>query len=126
MENPNPDQTTEKAKQQDNIELLSPIVWDGDIIPPIVASSQKNKVLVTLWYMKKEAYATSTIEAIGKSLRHLKRNSNLENPENVKGYIAQKFCSNLATLLLRSRFSAVNPFNRVWSCLFFLVDSPCH
>jgi hypothetical protein len=31
--------------------------WDGYIIPHIVAASQTNKVFVTLWHMKKEAYA---------------------------------------------------------------------
>jgi len=43
--------------------------------------------------MKKEAYANSTIEATGKRLRHLERNCNLENPENVKAFIAQKNCT---------------------------------
>ncbi|MCW4002043.1 MAG: hypothetical protein NWE97_02500 [Candidatus Bathyarchaeota archaeon] len=43
--------------------------------------------------MKKEAYANSTIEATGKRLRHLKRNCNLENPENVKAFVAQKNCT---------------------------------
>ena len=43
--------------------------------------------------MKKEAYAESTIEAVGKRLRHLERNCNFENSENVKAYIAQKTCS---------------------------------
>ena len=44
--------------------------------------------------MKKEAYAESTIEYTGKRLRHLKRNCNLENPEDVKAFIAQKNCTN--------------------------------
>ena len=43
--------------------------------------------------MKKEAYADSTITYTGKRLRHLERNSNLENPENVKAFIAQKNCT---------------------------------
>lgn len=43
--------------------------------------------------MKKEAYADSTIEAAGKSLRHLARNCNLANSESAKGFIAQKNCS---------------------------------
>ncbi|NIR87478.1 hypothetical protein GWO13_07930, partial [Candidatus Bathyarchaeota archaeon] len=42
--------------------------------------------------MKKNAYADSTIEYTGKRLRHLAKNSNLENPENVKAFIAQKKC----------------------------------
>ena len=44
--------------------------------------------------MKKNAYADSTIEATGKRLRHLMRNCNLDNPESVKGFVANKICSN--------------------------------
>jgi integrase len=43
--------------------------------------------------MKKEAYADSTIEYTGKRLRHLASHSNLENPEDVKAFIAQKNCT---------------------------------
>jgi len=44
--------------------------------------------------MKKEAYADTTIKATTKRLRYLQRNCNLQNPENVKTYIANKQCSN--------------------------------
>ncbi|GEM_PF-6457920 len=44
--------------------------------------------------MKKNAYADTTIKATGKRLKHLERNCNLENPEQVKGFIANKQCSN--------------------------------
>ena len=44
--------------------------------------------------MKKNGYADTTIEATGKRLRHLQRNCNLNKPEEVKGYIANKQCSN--------------------------------
>ena len=47
-----------------------------------------------LWYMKKNGYADSTIKATGKRLRSLERNCNLANPEEVKGYIANKQCGN--------------------------------
>ena len=43
--------------------------------------------------MKKEAYAESTIIYTGKRLRHLASHSNLENPEDVKAFIAQKNCT---------------------------------
>jgi integrase len=43
--------------------------------------------------MKKEGYCESTIEAVGRRLRHLKRNSDLGNPENIKIFVAQKNCS---------------------------------
>jgi len=41
-------------------------------------------VFETLWYLKKEAYADSTIKAVNKRLKHLDRHSNLDDPENVK------------------------------------------
>jgi integrase len=44
--------------------------------------------------MKKNAYADTTIKATGKRLKHLKRNCNLNNPEQVKGFIATKQCRN--------------------------------
>ncbi|UCC27490.1 MAG: hypothetical protein JSW29_05285, partial [Candidatus Bathyarchaeota archaeon] len=44
--------------------------------------------------MKKNAYADSTIKATGKRLRHLERNCNMRDPEDVKGYIATKQVSN--------------------------------
>lgn len=44
--------------------------------------------------MKKNAFADTTIEATGKRLRHLQKNCNLKKPEEVKGYIANKQCSN--------------------------------
>ncbi len=44
--------------------------------------------------MKKNGYADTTIKATGKRLRHLQKNCNLQNPEQVKGYIANKQCSN--------------------------------
>jgi len=44
--------------------------------------------------MKKNGYADTTIEATGKRLRHLQKHCNLKEPEEVKGYIANKQCSN--------------------------------
>jgi hypothetical protein len=44
--------------------------------------------------MKKNAYADTTIKATGKRLKHLKRNCDLNNPEEIKGFIANKQCSN--------------------------------
>jgi len=44
--------------------------------------------------MKKNGYADTTIKATGKRLRSLQRNCNLKDPEDVKGYIANKKCSN--------------------------------
>jgi integrase len=44
--------------------------------------------------MKKNGYSESTIEATGKRLRNLERNSDLSDPESVKGYVANKECTN--------------------------------
>ena len=46
-----------------------------------------------LW-MKKEAYEPSTIESTAKRLKHLMRNCNFQDPENVKTYVAEKQCGN--------------------------------
>ena len=43
--------------------------------------------------MKKEAYAESTIKAVGKRLTQLSKYCLLEIPELVKGFVAQKGCS---------------------------------
>ena len=57
------------------------------------SQSDMNIVNVMLW-MRKNAYADTTIKATGKRLRSLQRNCNLKDPENVKGYIANKKCTN--------------------------------
>jgi integrase/recombinase XerD len=44
--------------------------------------------------MKKEAYAESTINAVRKRLLYLAKNCLLDQPEVVKGFVAEKECSN--------------------------------
>ena len=46
-----------------------------------------------LW-MKRNAYANTTIKATGKRLKHLQKNTNLTKPELVKTFIANKKCGN--------------------------------
>jgi hypothetical protein len=46
-----------------------------------------------LW-MKKNAYEHSTIKKVAKLLRHLKRNCNAADPEEVKLFVANKTCGN--------------------------------
>ena len=48
---------------------------------------------IMLW-MKKNAYEQTTIKRVAKELRHLERNCNTSNPEEVKLFIANKTCSN--------------------------------
>jgi integrase len=46
-----------------------------------------------LW-MKKEAYADSTIKYTAKRLKHLQKNCTLANPEVIKTFVANKQCTN--------------------------------
>jgi len=48
---------------------------------------------VMLW-MLKNAYEQTTIKRAAKELRHLERNCDTSNPEEVKLFIAKKKCSN--------------------------------
>jgi integrase len=48
---------------------------------------------VMLW-MKKSAYEPTTIQRVGKELRHLERSCNTSKPEEVKLFISNKKCSN--------------------------------
>ncbi len=52
-----------------------------------------NIVNVMLW-MKRNAYENSTIKKVAKLLRHLKRNCNTTDPEDVKLFVANKTCGN--------------------------------
>ncbi len=54
----------------------------------------KMNIANTMLWMMKNAYEKTTIKKIGKLLRHLERNCNTSNPEEVKLYIAKKECSN--------------------------------
>jgi len=64
--------------------------------------------------MKKEAYAESTIGAVGKRLKHLQKHCNLDNPEVVKGFIAQKNCSNAFKESLVEAYDIRPVSNRSW------------
>jgi len=55
--------------------------------------SPKDKVFATLWHLKKNAYAGSTIEAVGKRLHHISELCDLSNPEQAKGFIASSITS---------------------------------
>ena len=75
-------------------------VWDGDIIPQRYNSiPPQNKpcdlnIPNALLYMKREAYADSTIKEVARRLRHLAKHCDLSNPEAVKTFIANKKCTN--------------------------------
>jgi hypothetical protein len=55
---------------------------------------RKLNILNTMLWMKKEAYEPTTIKRVAKELKHLERNCNTNNPEEVKLYIANKNVSN--------------------------------
>ena len=48
---------------------------------------------VIIW-MRKQAYEDSTTKKVAKILRHLQRNCNTADPEEVKLYVSKKTCSN--------------------------------
>ncbi len=57
-------------------------------------SLYSNDILNFLWFLKKEGYNESAInENYSKILRNLARHSNLNDPETVKEYVAQKYVS---------------------------------
>jgi len=70
--------------------------------------------------MKKNAYADTTIESTGKRLRHLQRNCNLQEPENVKGFIANKKCSNAyKEALIEAYDLLMRSMNQQWQKPFY-------
>jgi integrase len=70
--------------------------------------------------MKKNGYADSTIKATGKRLRSLERNCNLTKPEEVKGYIANKDCSNAFKETLVETYDFImKSLNQKWEKPFY-------
>ena len=62
--------------------------------PPLSTTSQSINIVNVILYMKRNAYAETTIKKVAKLLRHLKKNCNTKQPEEVKLYIANKTCEN--------------------------------
>lgn len=79
-------------EQTQPTDLQSPKAGTATSSPKLEHRPPNDKVFATLWFMKKEAYAESTIVAVGKRLRHLERSCNLADSEHVKGYVASKAC----------------------------------
>ncbi len=70
--------------------------------------------------MKKNGYAETTIKATGKRLRHLQENCNLKDPEDVKGYIANKQCSNAyKETLIEAYDILMRSINQKWQKPFY-------
>jgi len=76
-------------------------------------------VNVMLW-MKSNAYEPTTIKRVGKELRHLQRNCNISNPEQVRTYIASKQCSNARKEnLIESYAMVIKSLKLTWNQLFY-------
>ena len=56
--------------------------------------SVKEKIFNTIWKLKKDGYADTTLEGYSRKLRMLANAVNLDHPEAVKGYIASKEWNN--------------------------------
>jgi len=50
----------------------------------------KEKIISTVWKLKKQGYASSTLEAYLGRLKLLAKHVNLDDPEAVKGFIARQ------------------------------------
>jgi hypothetical protein len=78
-----------------------------------------NVANVIIW-MKKEAYETTTIQRVVKELKHLERNCNTANPEEVKLYIANKDVSNARKEnLIESYNIAIHSLGLQWNKPFY-------
>jgi len=70
--------------------------------------------------MKKNGYADTTIKAAGKKLRYLQKNCNLQDPEDVKGHIANKQCSNAyKESLIEAYAILMKSINKEWKQPFY-------
>ena len=70
--------------------------------------------------MKKNAYADTTIKSTAKRLRHLQKYCNLQDPENVKGFIANKQCSNAyKETLIEAYDILMRSINQQWQKPFY-------
>ena len=71
-------------------------------------------------YMKRNAYADTTIQAVGKRLRHLERNCDLYAPENVKTFIGNKTASNAyKETLIEAYDILMRSINQEWNKPFY-------
>lgn len=74
---------------------------------------------VMLW-MLKNAYEQTTIKRVAKELRHLVRNCNASNPEEVKLFIARKNCSNARKEnLIESYNIVIKSLDLTWNKPFY-------
>ena len=61
---------------------------------PVTFRYFEGRIFQTVWSLKVKGYAERTLEGIDKRLRMFSRNVNLDDPEQVKRFIAEKDCGN--------------------------------
>jgi len=67
------------------------VVGSNPADPTISRTGAANaKIFKTLWELKKGGYSEGTLKSKGERLRYLARHVNLDDPEEVKGYIANR------------------------------------
>lgn len=77
--------------QNSDISRLKYVQLTGPTI--IEPETFESKVFHTLWELKKEGYADTSIKTTNTRLRYLAKHCDLDNPESVKSYIASKECT---------------------------------
>jgi len=70
--------------------------------------------------MKKESYEPTTIKRVVKELKHLERNCNTRNPQEVKLFVASKTCGNARKEnLIESYAIILKSLGLTWNQLFY-------
>jgi len=59
-----------------------------------IQSTVEERIFKTLWSMKNDGYCETTIYSTSRRLRMIARDTDIDNPEKVKEYIAQKTATN--------------------------------
>jgi integrase len=100
-------------------DLAKPLAKQGTATssPNIGTSSPIINILI---WMKRNAYADSTIEATGKRLRNLAKNCDLTDPECIKAYVAEMKCSNgFKESLIEAYDILIRASGGIWSKPFY-------
>ncbi len=66
------------------------VVGSNPADPTTSGTGALAKIFRTLWQLKKDGYSEDTLKAKGDRLRFLARHVNLDDPEAVKGFIANQ------------------------------------
>jgi len=74
---------------------------------------ETNTTLNLLLQMTNEGKAPTTVEGVGKRLRIIAKHANLNNPEEVKAFIARHKCSNCFKHLLTTAYAKYAKFNAI-------------